>query len=262
MSVEPELGEHLARRRELRLAAVDDHEVGPLAETAVGHALGRESAAQHLAHHRDVVGLAGVEPHLEAAVALGVGAAVGEHDHRADRLLAVQRRDVVALDAQRRCRQRERALELQERGVEALLVVARADLEAHERVARVVLGEVEEVAALGSLRDGEPDAGGALGAHGRQPLLDRLGVFGQLGQDDLARDVGRVGVVAQQEAVDELGQRHVEALVEHELVAEQHAALAHRRTGARRRPSPRERSRRRRTRAASPRRPSACRGSR
>ena len=38
---------------------------------------------------------------------------------------------------------------------------------------------------------------------------------------------GAVGVVAQQEAVDELGQRHVEALVEHELVAVEHASLAH-----------------------------------
>ena len=80
---------------------------------------------------------------------------------------------------------------------------------------------------LGTQRHGEFDAGGALRPHGAQPLLDGLGVLGQRGQHDLARDLRAVGVVAQQEALDELGQRHVEALVEHELVAVQHAALAH-----------------------------------
>ena len=85
---------------------------------------------------------------LRAAAAQAEGGArpgLREHNHRADRPLPVKRRNVVALDAQGRSRQRERVLELQERRVQPLLVVAGAHAEAHERVARVLLGKLQEV---------------------------------------------------------------------------------------------------------------------
>ena len=67
----------------------------------------------------------------------------------------------------------------------------------------------------------------------------RLGVLGQLGHDDLARDVRRIGVVAQQEALDELGLAARRAPCRARTRCRTARALRARRTRARRRRSPR-----------------------
>ena len=136
--------------------------------------------------------------------------------------------DVEALDAHGRLVQGQCALQLQKRVVDALVVVVRAHLVAHERVLRVRLGHTHELGLLALLRRGDahlrPVGAGQLFG---EPCLHGGLVLGLVAQDDLVRD-GRGGiVVAQQEHVQEVVVGHVLAAVEHELVGVDDAPFAH-----------------------------------
>ena len=104
--VETEFGKLVDGGGELWLAAIEDEQVGAAAKTFVFHALGRVAAAQHLAHHREVVCLPVFLANLEASVLRLVGLAAREDDHRRDGVVAVDGRDVEALDAHGRLGQR------------------------------------------------------------------------------------------------------------------------------------------------------------
>ena len=135
----------------------------------------------------------------------------------------MQRGDVEALDAQRRRVERERALELQKRLVGAVVGIARAHHVAVERVVGVGRRHLQQMALLAALRDVHAtDAATARG----QPLGDELGVGELQRHADLCGHVGRLAVVALDEALDELLLAHVGALVEHELAGTDHATLA------------------------------------
>ena len=139
-------------------------------------------------------------------------------------MAAVDGRDVEALDAHGWRVEGEGALELEQRLVGALVLVARAKLVAGEVVARVVGAHLGELGLLAALR--HVDHHGTA-APGRKPALEGLGVRGHGGHVHLERDVARLVVVALHEAADELLLVHVKALVEHELAGTAHAALAH-----------------------------------
>ena len=225
--VDPHLVEHLHNSRQLRLAAIEDDEVGLAAEALVGHTLGAVAAAHHLLHREEVVRLVERRLDLEAAVLVLVRLAAREHDHRRDRIGPVNRRDVEALDAHGRRVERKRALELQQRIVHALVLVVRAHLVAHERVLRVRLRHVDKRRLLPLLRSCE--------AHFRpvrarellgKPRLHRLFVLGQLPYDDLVGNgSGRV-VVAQQEVMEKVLVGNVAPAVQDELVGVDDAPLA------------------------------------
>ena len=84
--------------RQLRLAAVDNEQIGARAKTFVGHPLGSIATPQNLGHRNEVVRLVQFGLDFKAAVLALVGAAVGKHHHRGDRKGAMQRRDIEALD--------------------------------------------------------------------------------------------------------------------------------------------------------------------
>ena len=222
--VEPELGELIHGGRELRFAAIDHEQVGPAAEALVGHALGRVAPAQHLGHAHEVVRLGKGGLDLEAAVLGLVGAAVGEDDHRGHGEVPVQGRDVEALDAHGRGVQGKRALELHEGLVRAVVRVAGADHVAHEGVPGVGAGHLEQVLLLAALRAVETDVMAALLG---EPAGDDVAVRERDGEADLGGDVGRLVVVALDEAGLELVLAHVGALVQDELDRADRAALAH-----------------------------------
>src|SRR2546427_4261 len=116
--IEPEILEHLERDVELAAATVDQDEIGqhaPLLERL------REASREHLAHRGEVVG-AGDGPDAEALVVVLLEAAILPDDHRADLLRSLYVGDVVSLDAVREAGQAQRALELLEN--ELLAVVA------------------------------------------------------------------------------------------------------------------------------------------
>ena len=87
--------------------------------------------------------------------------------------MAVERRDVEALDAHGRRVEGKRALELQQRLVGAVVRVARAHHVAHERMAGVGGRHVQEVALLAALR--VMDVAGAPALLGK-PFREELGV--------------------------------------------------------------------------------------
>ena len=161
---------------------------------------------------------------LEATVLRLVRPPVREDHHARDRERAVKRRDVEALDAHGRGVKRERALKLEQRLVGAVVGIARPHHVARERVVRVVAGHVEQMPLLASL--GTVEVTGAPSLLG-EPLPHHLGV-GQVDREvDLGGDVGRLVVVALDEAADELLLGDVEPLVEDELDRAHRAALAH-----------------------------------
>ncbi|KAF1856274.1 hypothetical protein Lal_00000685 [Lupinus albus] len=101
--VDAEFLQRLAHRAHLALAAVDQHEIGPDAAFAIRVFLLRagEPAAEHLAHHREiVVGLRRLDiPFAVLAVEEPVRP---RHDHRPQRVRALDMAVVVDLDALRR----------------------------------------------------------------------------------------------------------------------------------------------------------------
>jgi hypothetical protein len=117
--VEPEILQDLQRGVELTSAAVDQDQVrqhAPLLQCL------REAPRQHLGHRREVVG-AGDGADAEALVVVLLHPAVFPDDHRAHLLGPLDVGDVVALDPIRQPGQAERALELLEH--ELLAVVTR-----------------------------------------------------------------------------------------------------------------------------------------
>ena len=136
--VDTELVEGALGRRDLRRAAVDDHQPGGVRELARAAGLGvdqhrtvlgvhrvaagllveqaAEPAGDHLVHGRDVVLAVDALDHEPAVLALA-GQAVLEDDHRRDHLGALEVGDVVALDPQRHVLEAERLLDLLQRAV-------------------------------------------------------------------------------------------------------------------------------------------------
>ena len=116
-----ELLHRLQRSRELPLAAVDHDEIRRLGERLVPlpstRRIGREAreaARDHVGHRGEVV-LAVLSADAELAVVRLLRHAVLEHDHRADDLLALDVRDVEALDPDRQRLEVQRLAQLLER---------------------------------------------------------------------------------------------------------------------------------------------------
>ena len=133
-------------------------------------------------------------------------------------------RDVEALDTQRRRVERQRALQLQQRLVGAVVGVPGAHHVAHERMAGVPGAHVEQPALLAALRTVQDALAPALLA---EPLAYQLGIGKVDSEVDLGGDVCRLVVVALHKARDQLLLGHVEALVQDELAGAHRAALAH-----------------------------------
>ena len=106
----------------------------------------------------------------------------------------------------------------------AVVGIAGAHHVAHEGVARVGGGHVKKTLLLAALRAVEAAEVPALL---REPALQDLRVGEIAGEADLGGDVGRLVVVALEEAALELLLPHVQALVEDELHGADDAALAH-----------------------------------
>ena len=172
----------LAHGVELRLAAVQDEKVGAGAKALVGHALGRVATRDDLCHADDVVGLVELGANLEAAVLRLVGLAGREDDHRGDGVLAMDGRDVEALDPHGRGVQGKRALQLEKRLVGTLVVVAGAQLVAHQGMTGVVGRHLRQMGLLATLRHVDRDLAAAAAA---QPLGDGIGVGRGHGNVDL-----------------------------------------------------------------------------
>ena len=163
--VQAELVEDGLGRRDLALPAVDDHEVRELPAQLLGAALvaglrPAEAAQEHLLVAGEVVrALDRADP--EAAVVPGPRPALLEDDHAADRLGALERADVVALDAHRRTRQVERRRELLERSERAALIGQPAGLLAGQGLGGVADRQLHELALLAAPRDPQVHRPGA-----------------------------------------------------------------------------------------------------
>src|SRR3954464_4288416 len=127
-----------------------------------------------------------------------------EDDHRRHLLGAHQVADVEALDAQRQHVEPERLLEPLERlgallaaalGLQALLV---------EREPRVALSELEDAALVAALGQAYLDGG----APAQRERLGQLGALAEVAlDDDLRRDRQSIGVVLQEELLDDVARR-------------------------------------------------------
>src|SRR5207245_5156439 len=108
----------------------------------------REATRERLGHRGEVVGAGdGADP--EALVVVLLHSAVFPDDHRADLLGSLDVRDVVALDTVRETGQVERALELLE---DQLLAVVPGEQTVLERDRRVRLGHGDELPLAPALR--------------------------------------------------------------------------------------------------------------
>ena len=136
--------------------------------------------------------------------------------------------DVKALDAHGRAGQGKRAFKLQERRVDALFVVARAHLVAHERVLGVELRHLQQIVLLSAQGHRNGHFGAMLaGKAAREPRLDACGVLvvKLLGDDDLVGDSLGLVVVAVEKLHRQLVVRDVHALVQDEVAAVDDAAF-------------------------------------
>src|SRR5690606_12770145 len=124
-------------------------------------------------------------PDRERAVLRLARQAVLEDDHRAHLVRALRRRDVVALDAQRRRVEAERLLDLLE-GLAARREVARAPSAVQrERLLGVAVHRLREGALVAALRHTDPHL---RPAQPREPGADLLDVRREDRDEDLARD--------------------------------------------------------------------------
>ena len=227
--VEAQLVEDLLGRGDLALAAVDDHEVGHRPAELLGFALlpvpcPPEPSPQDLLVRGEVV-RSDDRPDLEPAVLARPRLALLEHDHAADRIGALDVRDVVALDPERRPGQLQRRRQLLERRQRLALVGQPAGLLAGERLRRVAGGEGHQLPPLAALRDQQVDRPAA---PARQERLE----VGPLRQperhEDLPRDGGRARVELLEEAREDLLVGRVVGRVEEEHVAADRLAVADR----------------------------------
>ena len=159
----------------------------------------------------------------EAPVLAAARLAVLEDDHAADRLGALEVRDVVALDAHRRSGQAEGLGQLLERGQRLALVGEPARLLARQRLAGVPRRERHELTALPALRDVEADMAPAL-LRGTPRCRRRPAAVER--HVDLARDGARARVVLLDEAAEHLLVGRLADGVQQEHVAPDHLAVA------------------------------------
>jgi hypothetical protein len=155
----------------------------------------REAAPDDLPHRREVVaGVLSGDPEL--AVCRLVRQAVEEAHARRDRVPALDRRDVEAVDARRRLREAQQPREPRGGLAPARLEVRR------DRVgeARVVLGQLEVLAPGAALRDREIDRPTALA---REPGLHDRVLGRQRGNEHLAGHVGVALVEAAEQVRDQ-----------------------------------------------------------
>ena len=182
-----------------------------------------EPSPQHLLVAREVVRpLDGLDP--EPPVLPRPRPALLEHHHAADRVAALEVRDVVALDPHRRPDEPQRRGELLERAERPALVGQPSGGLARQRLRRVPRGELHQLALLAPLRGADVDAGPTTLGEER---LEVGGVGERARDEDLARDAGRPGVVLLEEAAQHLVVADVVVGVEEEHVAAEHLAVAH-----------------------------------
>jgi hypothetical protein len=199
--VEAQLAQDGEIGRQLALAAVDEDQVGQgpaelLRAPLLAGLRPLEPAPQHLGVAGEVV-LAGDALDPEAPVGAAARLAVLEDDHAADRLAALDRRDVVALDAQGRARKPEGRRQLLEGDQRLALVGEPARLLPRQEVGRVAGGQLDEAVLLAPLGDLEADAPSpAVGEEGLE--VGRLGREGR--GEDRRRHRRGPGVVLQDEA--------------------------------------------------------------
>ena len=120
-------------------------------------------------------------------------------------------RNIEALNAQGRCGQRERAFELKQRLVGAVIRIARTHHVAHEGMTGIALGGLEQMALLATLRTMKM---ALMPAFLGEPRPQELSIGKVDGHVHLGRDVCRLVVLALDEAGDELLLINIEPLVE------------------------------------------------
>ena len=208
---------------QLRLAAIDNEQVGTRAKALVRHALGSIATPQNLGHRYEVVRLVQFGLNFKATILALVGTAVGKYHHRSDGKGAVQRRDIETLDAQRRRRQRQRTFELQERLIGAIVSIPRAHHVAHEGMARIFGSHIEQAVLFAALRPMEMARAFALA---RKPLPQRFGILKLDRKIDLGWNISRLVVIALKKARLKLFLVDIQALIEDELTSSNRSALA------------------------------------
>ena len=227
--VQAELVEDLLGGADLALAAVDDHEIRHRpAEGLLGAFVAvlrpPEAAPEDLLVGGEVVGsLDG--PDLEPAIFARPRPALLEHHHAPDRVRALDVRDVVALDPERRPGEPQRLGQLLE-GAQGLALVGHpAGLLAGERLAGIAGGEGHELALLAALGHGQPRRAAP---PGRQERLEVGGVGQERGDQHGRRDRGRPGVELEEERRQDLLVGRLAGRVQEEDVAADHLAAADR----------------------------------
>ena len=213
----------LDRSGQLRLTAIDNEQIGARAKTLVGHALGSIASSQNLGHRHEVVCLVQFGLNFKTTVLALVGASVGKHHHRGDGKGSMQRRDIEALDTHRRRRQRQRAFELQERLIGAVVSVPRSHHVAHEGMARIFGCHIEQTVLFATLRPMEMAGTLALAC---KPLPQRLRILKLDREVYLSWNISRLVVIALKKARLELFLVNIKTLVENELAGANCSALA------------------------------------
>src|SRR5947208_9586613 len=214
--VEAEVLQHLEPHVELATAAVDQDEIRewrPLLQRP------REPPREDLAERGEVVrSRDGLDP--EALVVLLLQAPVFPYDHGADLLRALDVRDVVALDPVGEPGQGERAAQLLEHD---LLAVVTGEQVVLERDRRVLLRHRDDLALRPSLGHQELDPP----AHERGERLRReLGLRELLGEQDLRRGDHRLAVELTDEGREDLAGPPARDLVEEERLLADEPSLA------------------------------------
>ena len=135
----------------------------------------------------------------------------------------MQRRDIEALDTHRRRRQRQRAFELQERLIGAVVSVPRSHHVAHEGMARIFGCHIEQTVLFATLRPMEMAGTLALAC---KPLPQRLRILKLDREVYLSWNIGRLVVIALKKARLELFLVNIKTLVKNELAGANCSALA------------------------------------
>ena len=215
--VEPEVLQHLEPRVQLAAAAVDQDQIGQHAPQL--ERLGK-APRQHLAQRGEIVG-AGDAADAEAFVVVLLHTAVFPDDHRADLLRPLDVRDVVALDAIGQPRQPERALELFEH---ELLAVVAGQEPILERDRGVGLGHRDELSLGPPLRRQHLHAAAR---ELREPLTGELRLRHLLGQQYFRGRGDRFAVELADERRQDLAIAPPGHAVEEERLLPDQPALAH-----------------------------------
>lgn len=155
--------------------------LGPLPGLLLLLEIAPEATADHLVHRPDVVlALEGLD--LEAAVLALAREAVLEDHHRRHHVLALEMRDVEALDTQRRAVQGEGLRDLLQGAGAGGQIAGALGLVQDERLLRVAADRLHQVLLVAALRNPQRDLGAPALA---QPLADRVRLLRQGGDEDL-----------------------------------------------------------------------------